>query len=112
MVDKKSHGFVAELGPYIPHEYLLAINMTVKERAERDYHSSMKRVAVHECRRRCLTDIFNSSDLENFVSDMSLGSNGAEYLITISLGTPAQLSLEFISLSFMAVADTGTPETV
>ncbi|KAL2635539.1 hypothetical protein R1flu_007018 [Riccia fluitans] len=75
--------------------------MTVKERVERDIYSSMKRGALLESRRwRSLTD---GSAGQSFESNVSLSSDQSEYVMTISLGTPAQ--------DFMAIADTGSDLT-
>ncbi|KAL2635540.1 hypothetical protein R1flu_007019 [Riccia fluitans] len=75
--------------------------MTVKERVERDIYSSKKRGALLESRRwRSLAD---RSAGRSFKSIVSLSSDQAAYMMTISLGTPAQ--------DFVAIADTGSALT-
>ncbi|KAG6551362.1 hypothetical protein Mapa_007008 [Marchantia paleacea] len=75
-------------------------SLSLNERAERDFLSSRRRAAVlHWRHERWLA----GSSLPTYMSNISTNVNEAEYVMTISLGTPAQ--------NFVAIADTGSDLT-
>ncbi|BFI09428.1 hypothetical protein MPTK1_3g04565 [Marchantia polymorpha subsp. ruderalis] len=77
-------------------------SLSFKERAERDFLSSRRRSEVLRSRHeRWLAG--GGGGLPTYVSNLSTNVNEAEYVMTISLGTPAQ--------NFVAIADTGSDLT-
>ncbi|BBN04435.1 hypothetical protein MPTK1_3g04580 [Marchantia polymorpha subsp. ruderalis] len=77
-------------------------SLSFKERAERDFQSSRRRSEVLRSRHeRWLAG--GGGGLPTYVSNLSTNVNEAEYVMTISLGTPAQ--------NFVAIADTGSDLT-
>ncbi|BBN04430.1 hypothetical protein MPTK1_3g04530 [Marchantia polymorpha subsp. ruderalis] len=77
-------------------------SLSLKERAERDFLSSRRRSELLRSRHeRWLAA--GDGVLPTYVSNLTSSVNEAEYVMTISLGTPAQ--------NFVAIADTGSDLT-
>ncbi|OAE19338.1 hypothetical protein AXG93_4134s1000 [Marchantia polymorpha subsp. ruderalis] len=76
-------------------------NLSFKERAARDLQSSRRRSEVLRSRHEQF--LAAAGGLPTYVSNLTSSVNEAEYVMTISLGTPAQ--------NFVAAADTGSDLT-
>ncbi|PTQ43971.1 hypothetical protein MARPO_0022s0075 [Marchantia polymorpha] len=76
-------------------------NLSFKERAARDLQSSRRRSEVLRSRHEQF--LAAAGGLPTYVSNLTVTVNEAEYVMTISLGTPAQ--------NFVAAADTGSDLT-
>ncbi|BBN04432.1 hypothetical protein MPTK1_3g04550 [Marchantia polymorpha subsp. ruderalis] len=76
-------------------------SLSFKERAERDFQSSRRRLEVLRSRQERW--LAGGGGLPTYVSNMTTSANEEEYVMMISLGTPAQ--------NFLAIVDTGSDLT-